>query len=227
MSSPKDETLLLRRFRLTGDSSVADPAYQLQQASAGPSADPPGGLAQPPSSNRLVRSVFDARPSFTREFQMVRFRDDVPVADGDGNFSSADFSFSCPSGYLGVLRRFNAWFGVPESTSNWYALLLLNGVPVPDFRSFGFDGTTGVPLVVSSSGGVMSIEQSEQDVYLEVPPGGTFGVRLINSGVAGGATAQAAVKVAGSFVRAENVPPELQVASPAQVTPVTFAKFGD
>jgi hypothetical protein len=225
MSSPKDETLLLRRFKWDGDSSIADPAYQLQQGSAGPSADPPGGLAQPPSSNRLVRSVFDARPSFTREFQLVRLREDVTV--GDNSFSFTDFNFSCPTGYVGVLRRFNVWFAAVESSPDLYALLLLDGVPVPDFRSIGFADTTGVPLTVSNLGGLLNIEQSEQDVYLEVPPGGSFGVRLINSGTAGGSTGAAAVKVAGSFVRADNVAPELQIASPAQVTPVTLAKFGD
>src|SRR5688500_10274402 len=107
MSSPKDAQLLTRRFGFTGDTSFSDPAIHTQP---GDPSGPPGGFPMPPRMDRQVSSVFDARPSFAREFLFSRFGE-LNLLEGE--FAATDFNFSVPSGYVGVLRGFSVdWFGL-------------------------------------------------------------------------------------------------------------------
>lgn len=216
--SAEDDTLLLRRYRLPRDADISGQG------------DPNRQLPQPPPLNRLVKSVYDARPSFSREFLLTQ----VQTVTGGQRFI-----FAVPTGYVGVLRRFRTWFSVDAFTAqpNWWAQILLNGVPIPDVTASDasavpYAGTVkvleGIPLQYNAGNDGSAhvvIDQNGvwQDFYLEVPPGGSMGLRVLAPGGDGSASpVQAFVQVEGQFLRADNVPTELQVASPPQLTPVVF-----
>lgn len=223
--SAKDETLLLRRYWWDGETSFADPGRP-EQPTTTQGSDPTGGFPQPPNLNRLVRSVFDARPSFTREFLYTNRATVNASSGGLGAFVSTDLVFDVPSGYLAVWRSW--WIeldfdGSPTIGARAYLAVLLNGNPVPDVRGFNNPdaGQNGVLVFdnefVNETGEIFPY-------YLEVPPGGTFGLRLLADFNADYPIVMRA-RVTGSFVRAENVPVELQIASPPQVTPTVPASF--
>lgn len=220
--SADDELLLLRRFRLRGGVSTNGP-HDLQPV---PSPGSTAKLPQPPQLNRQVQSVYDARPSFTREFWLEQADELVPTGGALGNWVYHDFSFSVPDGYLGVLRRLQIQVSGQGGVSDGEAvfLLLMNGAIVMDVKALpGADPTRPPGILLVRSDGVFEGANFElQDVYLEIPPGGTFAVRIFNDFI-GTEFVPIMVSARGQFLRAANVPVELQIASPPQVTPVVPA----
>ena len=221
--SMRDDTLLLRRFRLPPDVSIEDLSRDVRPTTT-QGLDPIGGLPQPPALNRQVQSVYDARLPFTREFiHTVRIDSMTTSATG---LAFTDFTFTVPNGYLGVWRRFKllTFFSNGQFNRGYYTTLL-QGQPVSDVSGAGNvdAGQRGIPFKDSALG--LDEENFWTDYYLEVPPGGSFGLRLFVDFPLTVYTVGAIVSVSGQYVRAENVPPELQIAQPPQVTPVVPAEF--
>lgn len=223
--SADDDELLLRRFRLRGGVSTNAP-HDLQPTTTQGSGEARGGLPQPPNLNRQVQSVYDARPSLTREFGFDALAT-TPTSASVGTWLFRDFTFQVPDGYLGVWRHWtlDAVLGAGDSFSNTtkqFVQPIVNGMPLVDYHSTDTAAAAGQPNGLLLDDGLFGFGSGDRDIYAEIPPGGTFALRYFNNEVVED-TISLCVRVTGQFVRAENVPPELQIASPPQVTPIVPA----
>jgi len=99
--SLKDEFINREPPQLPADTNVH--AADMAQASAARADMGAAPLGTPPA-DYSVRSVYDSRPVFGTDFNVV-----VATAAGGGCASSATAFFTVPSGYVAVLRHIETW----------------------------------------------------------------------------------------------------------------------